>query len=94
MAVGATATPLATEPIQFKYVQEVSMIRSEIRVENGHPILYLNEATATAVAYTTYFRERGCYEDFYRAGYRIFFVNLSFTTLNSQCLHHGASLRR
>ena len=72
------------------------MIRSEIRVENGHPILHLNEAPATAVAYTTYFQERGCYEDFYRAGYRIFFVNFSFTTLpiNSQCLHHGASLRR
>jgi hypothetical protein len=62
-------------------MQEIFMIRSEIRVENDRPILYLNESPATAVAYTTYFQERGCYEDFYRAGYRIFFINLSFTTL-------------
>ena len=32
------------------------------------------------MAYTTYFEERSRYQDFVDAGYRIFFVNVSFTT--------------
>ena len=56
------------------------MIQSEIRVKNGRPVLYLNEAPATAMAYTTYFEERSDAAAFAAAGYRIFFVNLSFTS--------------
>ena len=55
------------------------MIKSRISVENGKPMLLINERPACAMAYTTYFAERGCHEAFIRAGYRIFFVNLSFT---------------
>ena len=43
--------------------------------------LYINDKETTAMAYTTYFGERNRYEDFIRAGYRIFFVNASFTSL-------------
>ena len=55
------------------------MIRSEIRTRNGRPSLYLDGQKAVAMAYTTYFEERSGYADFIRAGYRLFFVNLSFT---------------
>ena len=55
------------------------MLKSEIKIINGNPCLYIDDKCTTAMAYTTYFPERNCYEDFVRAGYRIFFVNVSFT---------------
>ena len=57
------------------------MLRSKIESVNGKPTLYIDGKPVTAMAYTTYFEERSRYEDFIRAGYRIFFVNVSFTTL-------------
>ncbi|MBQ3507415.1 MAG: hypothetical protein IJA91_02595 [Clostridia bacterium] len=57
------------------------MIRSEIRMSGNRPILYLDGSPATPMAYTTYFEERSDAAAFAEAGYRIFFVNLSFTSL-------------
>ena len=57
------------------------MLKSKIKVINGAPYLYINDELTPAMAYTTYFEERSCYEDFIKAGYRIFFINVSFTTL-------------
>ena len=57
------------------------MIRSEIRMSGNRPILYLDGSPATPMAYTTYFEERSDAAAFAQAGYRIFFVNLSFTSL-------------
>ena len=54
-------------------------MKSRISVNNGQPILMIDEKPACAMAYTTYFSERSCHEAFIRAGYRIFFINLSFT---------------
>ena len=57
------------------------MLKSKINSESGKPILYIDGVPTTAMAYTTYFDERSRHEDFINAGYRIFFVNASFTTL-------------
>ncbi|MBO5682865.1 MAG: hypothetical protein J6S10_02705, partial [Clostridia bacterium] len=57
------------------------MLKSEIKKKNGLPSLYLEGEPIAAMAYTTYFEERSCCLDFANAGYKIFFVNASFTTL-------------
>ncbi len=57
------------------------MLKSEIIVRGGLPRLYVNGTAQTAVAYTTYFEERSAADAFAKAGYRIFFVNLSLTAL-------------
>ena len=57
------------------------MIQSEIRMSGSLPTLYLDGTPATPMAYTTYFEERSDAAAFAEAGYRIFFVNLSFTSL-------------
>ncbi|MBO5510602.1 MAG: hypothetical protein J6B24_02610, partial [Clostridia bacterium] len=57
------------------------MLSSEIRVIGDRPTLYLDGHPATPMAYTTYFEERSDAAAFAKAGYRIFFVNLSFTSL-------------
>ena len=56
-------------------------MKSLITQRNGKPTLLIDGVPVSAVAYTTYFEERSRYEDFLEAGYRIFFVNLSFTVL-------------
>ncbi|MBO5221104.1 MAG: hypothetical protein J6C26_02195 [Clostridia bacterium] len=56
------------------------MLTSRIRECNGKPVLFITDQPVAAMAYTTYFEERSRYEDFIEAGYRIFFVNVSFTT--------------
>ena len=56
------------------------MLKSKIKLANGRPLLYVEEKPVCAMAYTTYFEERSRYKDFIEAGYRIFFVNVSFTT--------------
>ncbi|MBE6639733.1 MAG: hypothetical protein E7616_09865 [Ruminococcaceae bacterium] len=56
------------------------MLKSKIETQNGIPHLYIDNQVTSAMAYTTYFEERSRYEDFINAGYRIFFVNVSFTT--------------
>ena len=60
---------------------ESAMLKSEVRLEGGIPRLFVEGVPETAIAYTTYFEERSAYRDFYNAGYRIFFVNLSLTAL-------------
>ncbi len=56
------------------------MLKSKIEIKNGNPCLYIDGKQTTAMAYTTYFEERSCCQDFVKAGYRVFFVNVSFTT--------------
>ena len=64
------------------------MLKSKIEIKNGKPCLFIDGNPTTAMAYTTYFPERNHYRDFIDAGYRIFFINISFTTLpiNSKTL--------
>ena len=57
------------------------MLKSSIQRKNGLQTLLIDGKTYPAIAYTTYFEERSRAEDFIKAGYRIFFVNASFTTL-------------
>ena len=57
------------------------MLKSEIKLKGGYPKLYVNGEETAAMAYTTYFEERSCCANFSKAGYRIFFVNASFTRL-------------
>jgi len=55
------------------------MLNSEIKIQNGRPTLLIDGKPKSAMAYTTYFSERDAYRDFIEAGYRIFFINVSFT---------------
>ena len=57
------------------------MLKSEIKLKDGYPKLYVNGTETTAMAYTTYFEERSCGADFSKVGYKIFFVNASLTRL-------------
>ncbi|MBQ2272511.1 MAG: hypothetical protein II337_03515 [Clostridia bacterium] len=57
------------------------MLVSEVRLNRERPTLWIDHRPVAAMAYTTYFEERSRYEDFLDAGYRIFFVNASFTDL-------------
>ena len=56
-------------------------MKSRVVTTNGKSTLHINESPVAAMAYTTYFEERSRYLDFIKAGYKIFFVNASFTTL-------------
>ena len=57
------------------------MLESYIKAENGAPRLFISGEPVSPMAYTTYFEERSAYLDFIKAGYKIFFVNVSFTAL-------------
>lgn len=57
------------------------MLTSSIGQLNGKPTLFVEGAPVPAMAYTTYFEEHACYDDFIAANYRIFFVNVSFAAL-------------
>ena len=57
------------------------MIQSIIKMKNGKPYICINEELYVPFAYTTYFDECGEFSDFIQSGYRIFFVNVSFSTL-------------
>ena len=57
------------------------MLKSEIKICGGIPSLFIDGSRTSTMAYTTYFEERSCCADFANAGYRVFFVNASFTTL-------------
>ena len=54
-------------------------MKSQVKIINGNPTLLVDDKPIPAIAYTTYFQERNCYEEFVNAGYRIFFINVSFT---------------
>ena len=56
------------------------ILKSAVRVLSGTPTLFLEDAPVAAMAYTTYFEERSGYQDFWKAGYNLFFVNASFST--------------
>ncbi len=57
------------------------MIKSKIGFKNNKPYISIDGKPYSPLAYTTYFEERGEYSDFIRSGYRMFFVNVSFTDL-------------
>ncbi len=57
------------------------MMKSYIEFKNGKPLISVNNELYSPLAYTTYFEECGEYSDFIRSGYKMFFVNVSFTTL-------------
>ncbi len=54
---------------------------SHIEFKNGKPLISVNGELYSPLAYTTYFDECGEYCDFTDSGYRMFFVNVSFTDL-------------
>ena len=57
------------------------MLESYVKDRGGAPRLFIDGAEVSPMAYTTYFEERSAYRDFIKAGYRIFFVGVSFTAL-------------
>ncbi|MBO5653088.1 MAG: hypothetical protein J6S44_02615 [Clostridia bacterium] len=67
------------------------MLKSEIKLQNGLPRLFVEGKETPAMAYTTYFNERSENEDFARAGYRIFFVNISMTKAPINSTYTGFS---
>ena len=46
-------------------------MKSRIEIINGNPTLIVDEKPTPAIAYTTYFQERNCYEEFINAGFAI-----------------------
>ncbi len=56
------------------------MTTSKIITVNGRPRLCVNDEILPACAYVTYFDERHCYDDFVKAGYRLFSVTVSFAS--------------
>lgn len=57
------------------------MIKSHIEFKNEKPFIYINGQLHAPLAYTTYFEECGEFSDFTKSGYRMFFINISFTDL-------------
>lgn len=56
-------------------------MQSEIRFINEKPFVVVNGKPYAPLAYTTYFEECGEFSDFIKSGYKIFFINISFTDL-------------
>ncbi len=54
---------------------------SSLEFKNEKPYICIDGALHYPLAYTTYFEECGEFSDFIKAGYKMFFVNVSFTTL-------------
>ncbi len=67
-------------------------MKSEIRSERGRSELYVDGKRVPAMAYTTYFEERSAYKSFIDAGYRVFFVNLSFTDKPVNSFESGVTI--
>lgn len=57
------------------------MLKSSVEFINGKPFVSVNGELHYPLAYTTYFEECGEFSDFIKSGYRMFFVNVSFTDL-------------
>lgn len=57
------------------------MIKSHIEFVNGKPFISVDKKILSPMAYTTYFEECGEFSDFIKSGYRMFFINVSFTDL-------------
>lgn len=56
-------------------------MNSLIEIKNGKPYISIDGALHYPLAYTTYFEECGEFSDFIKAGYKMFFINVSFTKL-------------
>ncbi len=54
-------------------------MNSFIEFKNGKAYISVNGALHYPLAYTTYFEERGEFCDFIKSGYKMFFVNVSFS---------------
>ncbi|MBR6634412.1 MAG: hypothetical protein IKL41_02150, partial [Clostridia bacterium] len=54
---------------------------SSIEFRHGRPYIKIDEELHAPLAYTAYFEECAEYSDFIASGYRMFFVNVSFTDL-------------
>lgn len=54
---------------------------SSIEFSHGRPYIKIDGELHAPLAYTTYFEECAEYSDFIKSGYRMFFVNVSFTDL-------------
>lgn len=54
---------------------------SSIEFRHGRPYIKIDGELYAPLAYTAYFEECAEYSDFIRSGYRMFFVNVSFTDL-------------
>ncbi len=57
------------------------MLKSHIKFKNNRPYICIDGKLHAPLAYTTYFEECGEYSDFIKSGYKMFFVNVSFTDL-------------
>ena len=57
------------------------MLKSKIQFVDNKPYINIDEALHSPLAYTTYFDECGEWSDFIKSGYKMFFVNVSFTDL-------------
>ena len=57
------------------------MLKSHIEFKNNKPFISVKGELHAPVAYTTYFEECGEFSDFINCGYKMFFVNVSFTDL-------------
>ena len=55
------------------------MLKTSIAFENGKPYISVDGELYSPLAYTTYFEECGEFSDFIKAGYKMFFINVSFT---------------
>ncbi len=57
------------------------MLKSKIQFADGKAMININGELHSPLAYTTYFDECGEWSDFIKSGYKMFFVNVSFTDL-------------
>ncbi len=57
------------------------MLKTKIEFINDKPVINVNGEHLSPLAYTTYFDECGEWSDFIKSGYKMFFVNVSFTDL-------------
>ncbi len=57
------------------------MLKSKIQFIDNKPFISINGNLHSPLAYTTYFDECGEWSDFIKSGYKMFFVNVSFTDL-------------
>ena len=57
------------------------MLKTKIDFIGDVPYVNIDGELHSPLAYTTYFEERGQWQDFINNGYRMFFINVSFTTL-------------
>lgn len=57
------------------------MLKSHIEFINGKPFVSVNGTLHYPLAYTTYFEECAEFSDFINSGYRMFFINVSFSDL-------------